>query len=148
MEVKTIGFIGTGVMGRSMAGHLIDAGFKLKVYNRTKEKASSLIDKGALWASSPKEAAENCDVVISIVGYPADVKEVWLGDNGAIQAMKPGAIGIDMTSSIYYSFFILSTVIGFELLYEDKKLTEIPKNQYLLGVVVIPVLVGWMLHSN
>ena len=56
MEVKTIGFIGTGVMGRSMAGHLIDAGFKLKVYNRTKEKASGLIDKGALWASSPKEA--------------------------------------------------------------------------------------------
>lgn len=99
MEVKTIGFIGTGVMGRSMAGHLIDAGFKLKVYNRTKEKASSLIDKGALWASSPKEAAENCDVVISIVGYPADVKEVWFGDNGAIQAMKPGAIGIDMTTS-------------------------------------------------
>lgn len=58
------------------------------------------------------------------------------------------AIGIDMTSSIYYSFFILSTVIGFELLYEDKKLTEIPKVQYLLGVVVIPVLVGWMLHSS
>ena len=58
------------------------------------------------------------------------------------------AIGIDMTSSIYYYFFILSTVIGFELLYEDKKLTEIPKTQYLLGVVVIPVLVGWMLHSN
>lgn len=58
------------------------------------------------------------------------------------------AIGIDMTSSIYYSFFILSTVIGFELLYEDKKLTEIPKVQYLLGVVVILVLVGWMLHSS
>lgn len=58
------------------------------------------------------------------------------------------AIGIDMTFSIYYSFFILSTVIGFELLYEDKKLTEIPKVQYLLGVVVIPVLVGWMLHSS
>ena len=58
------------------------------------------------------------------------------------------AIGIDMTSSIYYSFFILSTVIGFELLYEDKKLTEISKTQYLLGVVVIPVLIGWMLHSN
>lgn len=99
MEIKTIGFIGTGVMGRSMAGHLIDAGFKLKVYNRTKEKASSLLDKGAVWAASPKEAADGVDLVISIVGYPQDVKEVWLGENGALQSMKQGAIGIDMTTS-------------------------------------------------
>ena len=99
MEIKTIGFIGTGVMGRSMAGHLIDAGFKLKVYNRTKEKASSLLDKGAVWAASPKEAADGVDLVISIVGYPQDVKEVWLGENGTLQSMKQGAIGIDMTTS-------------------------------------------------
>ena len=99
MEIKTIGFIGTGVMGRSMAGHLIDAGFKLKVYNRTKEKASSLLDKGAVWAASPKEAADGVDLVISIVGYPQDVKEVWLGENGALQSMKQGSIGIDMTTS-------------------------------------------------
>ena len=99
MEIKTIGFIGTGVMGRSMAGHLIDAGFKLKVYNRTKEKASSLLDKGAVWAASPKEAADGVDLVISIVGYPQDVKEVWLGENGALQSMKQGTIGIDMTTS-------------------------------------------------
>ena len=99
MEIKTIGFIGTGVMGRSMAGHLIDAGFKLKVYNRTKEKALTLLDKGALWADSPKEAANGADLVISIVGYPQDVKEVWLGENGALQSMKQGSIGIDMTTS-------------------------------------------------
>ena len=99
MEIKTIGFIGTGVMGRSMAGHLIDAGFKLKVYNRTKEKASSLLDKGAVWAASPKAAADGVDLVISIVGYPQDVKEVWLGENGALQSMKQGSIGIDMTTS-------------------------------------------------
>ena len=99
MEIKTIGFIGTGVMGRSMAGHLIDAGFKLKVYNRTKEKASSLLDKGAVWAASPKAAADGVDLVISIVRYPQDVKEVWLGENGALQSMKQGSIGIDMTTS-------------------------------------------------
>ena len=99
MEIKTIGFIGTGVMGRSMAGHLIGAGFKLKVYNRTKEKALSLLDKGAVWAASPKEAADDVDLVISIVGYPQDVKEVWLGENGALQSMKQGSIGIDMTTS-------------------------------------------------
>ena len=98
MEIKTIGFIGTGVMGRSMAGHLIDAGFKLKVYNRTKEKASSLLDKGAVWAASPKAAADGVDLVISIVGYPQDVKEVWLGENGALQSMKQGSIGIEMTT--------------------------------------------------
>ena len=99
MSIKTVGFIGLGVMGHSMASHLMDAGFKLKVYNRTKAKAQDLIEKGAIWADSPKELAKDCDVVISIVGYPADVKSVWLDENGALLGMKEGAIGVDMTTS-------------------------------------------------
>lgn len=104
LEIKKIGFMGLGVMGASMAGHLLQKGFELNVYTRTKEKAQGLIDRGAKWCASPKECAEGADVVISIVGYPQDVKEVWLGDEakgiaGALQSMKQGSIAVDMTTS-------------------------------------------------
>ena len=80
-ENTVIGFIGTGVMGKSMAGHLLKAGYPVYVHTRTKEKATELLDKGAVWAATTKEIAENANVIITIVGYPSDVEEVYLGEN-------------------------------------------------------------------
>ncbi len=77
-----VGWIGTGVMGASMVGHLMDAGFSATVFNRSKSKAEPLIKKGANWADSPKSVAEQSDVIFSIVGFPADVREVLLGEQG------------------------------------------------------------------
>lgn len=94
-----IGWIGTGVMGSSMCGHLMAAGFQATVYNRTKKKAQGLLDKGAKWADSPRGVAEASDVVFSIVGFPSDVRSVLLGDDGALAGSKAGAILVDMTTS-------------------------------------------------
>ena len=94
-----IGWIGTGVMGSSMCGHLIDAGFSATVYSRTKAKAGSLIEKGAGWADSPKAVAEASDIVFSIVGFPEDVREVILGGEGALAGASEGTILVDMTTS-------------------------------------------------
>ena len=94
-----IGWIGTGVMGSSMCGHLMSAGFAATVYSRTKQKAEALIGKGAAWAATPKEVAQNSDVVFSIVGFPADVREVLLGENGALAGAKSGSVLVDMTTS-------------------------------------------------
>lgn len=99
MAQKKIGFIGTGLMGEPMADHLLNAGFEVVVYNRTKAKADRLIEKGAIWAESPAEAARDADVVITIVGYPADVEEVYLGEDGIIDAARPGSILVDMSTS-------------------------------------------------
>lgn len=93
------GWIGTGVMGSSMAMHLLKAGYALTVYNRTKEKAKALLDAGAQWADSPKDVAINSDIVFSIVGFPNDVENVILGDSGVIQGMRKGGIICDMTTS-------------------------------------------------
>ncbi|MEP3480490.1 MAG: NAD(P)-dependent oxidoreductase [Fuerstiella sp.] len=94
-----IGWIGTGVMGASMCGHLMKAGFATTVYSRTKSKAAALIEGGASWADSPKAVAEKSDVVFSIVGFPSDVRQVILGDDGALAGMKPGGVLVDMTTS-------------------------------------------------
>src|SRR4029079_4025695 len=94
-----LGWIGTGVMGRSMCGHLIDRGFSITVTSRTKSKADSLLAKNAKWADSPKAVAEQSDVVFTIVGFPADVREVLLGEHGALAGSKPGTILVDMTTS-------------------------------------------------
>lgn len=94
-----IGWIGTGVMGSSMCGHLIDKGFEATVYTRSKEKAQRLIDKGATWADSPKAVAEASDVIFAIVGFPNDVREVFLGESGALAGSKEGNILVDMTTS-------------------------------------------------
>ena len=98
MDRERIGFIGTGVMGSSMARNLMRAGYPVSVYTRTKEKAQSLLEDGACWASSPKELAKETDVVISIVGYPTDVEEIYLGAEGVLAA-KEGGVVIDMTTS-------------------------------------------------
>ncbi len=83
-----IGWIGTGVMGQSMCGHLIDKGFSATVYSRTKAKAQGLIDKGATWAASPRAVAEQSDVIVAIVGFPKDVREVFLGSDGAFSRLQ------------------------------------------------------------
>jgi 3-hydroxyisobutyrate dehydrogenase len=94
-----IGWVGIGVMGRSMCGHLMDKGFSAVVYNRSKEKAKDLLDKGAKWADSPKAVAEQADVIFAIVGFPKDVREVFLGKEGALAGSKVGNILVDMTTS-------------------------------------------------
>jgi 3-hydroxyisobutyrate dehydrogenase len=94
-----IGFIGIGVMGRSMAGHLLNAGYPLHVHNRTQAKAQDLLDKGAQWQDSPGKVAAVSDVIITIVGFPNDVEAVYLGDDGILTNAKAGSTVIDMTTS-------------------------------------------------
>ena len=98
-ETTRVGWIGTGVMGLSMAGHLIDAGYRLTVMNRTPEKAKRLVDAGATLVSSPVEVAAVSDVVFTIVGMPNDVESVILGDEGVLSAIQPGGVIVDMTTS-------------------------------------------------
>ena len=98
-EKTRIGWIGTGVMGRSMCGHLISAGYKVTLYSRTKEKAADLIERGAQWAASPKDVAAASDIVIAIVGFPTDVHQVFLGEHGALAGSKSGSVLVDMTTS-------------------------------------------------
>lgn len=97
--LPTIGFIGTGVMGKSMASHLLAAGYSVRVYNRTQGKTNDLIDKGAVWCGSPKLVASESDVVITMVGFPKDVQSVYLGPEGLIENSRPGTLLIDMTTS-------------------------------------------------
>lgn len=97
-DVK-IGWVGTGVMGASMCGHLLAAGHPVSVYTRSKEKATDLISRGATWVASPAEAAATSDVTFSIVGFPSDVREVFLGDNGIVAGATDGSLIIDMTTS-------------------------------------------------
>ncbi|HEY4312741.1 MAG TPA: NAD(P)-dependent oxidoreductase [Pirellulales bacterium] len=94
-----LGWIGTGVMGSSMCGHLLDRGFAVTVYNRTRQRAEPLLAKGAKWGDTPKSVAENSDVIFTIVGYPSDVREVVLGAQGTLVGSKAGNILVDMTTS-------------------------------------------------
>lgn len=99
MLITDIGFIGTGVMGKSMANNLIKAGFSLGIYTRTKEKAASLLANGATWYDSPSHLAQKSSVIISMVGYPKDVESLYLGKNGILENAKAGTYIIDMTTS-------------------------------------------------
>jgi 3-hydroxyisobutyrate dehydrogenase len=94
-----IGWIGLGVMGRSMCGHLIDAGFEATVFTRTRPTADGVLEKGATWADSPGAVAEQSDVIFTIVGFPSDVREVILGTDGALAGSKEGSVVVDMTTS-------------------------------------------------
>ncbi|WP_409294555.1 NAD(P)-dependent oxidoreductase [Peribacillus sp. SCS-26] len=100
MSLKySIGFIGIGVMGESMAGHLLESGLPVSVYTRTKSKAERLLAAGAAWADSPRRIAETSNVIISIVGYPHDVEEIYLGQEGIVAHAEKGTLLIDMTTS-------------------------------------------------
>jgi 3-hydroxyisobutyrate dehydrogenase len=94
-----VGWIGTGVMGRWMCQHLMTKGYQATVYNRSKDKAEPLVKSGAAWAETPKAVAERSDVVFAIVGFPKDVREVFLGAQGALAGSKPGTVLVDMTTS-------------------------------------------------
>jgi 3-hydroxyisobutyrate dehydrogenase len=98
-SLPSIAFIGTGVMGRSMAGHLQKAGHPLHVYNRTRAKAQALLDAGATWHDSAGSAAAAADVVITILGFPTDVEATYFGAGGVIERARAGALLIDMTTS-------------------------------------------------
>ncbi len=93
-----VGFIGLGNMGRFMAGHILAAGHPLNVYNRSRDKADDLLARGAVWCATPGEVAANSDVVITMVGYPHDVEQVYLGADGIV-ARAHRALLIDMTTS-------------------------------------------------
>lgn len=94
-----IGFIGTGVMGAAMAGHLQNANYELHVYNRTKEKTQSLVEKGAIWHDSPAAVTKQADIIFTIVGYPADVEAIYFGTDGIFETLTNNQIVIDMTTS-------------------------------------------------
>lgn len=97
--LPVVAFIGTGVMGASMAGHLADAGYPLVVFNRTKSRADALVAQGARWAESPGEAAAGADIVVTMVGYPADVEEIYLAPAGIVERAREGTLLVDMTTS-------------------------------------------------
>lgn len=97
--MKRVGFIGVGIMGKSMVRNIMKAGFEVAVYTRTKSKVEDVIAEGAIWCDSVKSCAEGRDVVITIVGYPKDVEEVYFGEGGIIANAKKGAYLIDMTTS-------------------------------------------------
>lgn len=97
--MSKIGFIGLGVMGQSMAKHLLSAGYELFVYNRTKAKADQLVTLGAVWVDTPKQIAEAADFVLTIVGYPEDVREVYFSETGIFAGVHSESLLIDLTTS-------------------------------------------------
>ena len=98
-ESGRIAWIGTGVMGAAMCGHLIDRGHDVNVFNRSRDRAAALLERGARWSDTPAAAAADADVVFTSVGFPADVREVILGDAGVLATARPGTLLIDMTTS-------------------------------------------------
>ena len=98
-ELGRIAWIGTGVMGASMCGHLLEHGLEVNVYNRTRERAAALVERGARWCDTPAGAADGADCAVTMVGFPSDVREVILGASGVLGALAPGALVIDMTTS-------------------------------------------------
>ena len=97
--IKNVGFIGAGVMGKSMIRNLMKKGFQVTVYSRTKSKAEEIIAEGAIWRDSAAECAKDQDVIITIVGFPKDVEETYFGEKGIIANSEDNAILIDMTTS-------------------------------------------------
>ena len=98
-QQTVIGCIGIGVMGKSMVSHLMEAGYEAHIYTRTKATAETLLTKGAIWEETPGKVAAAADVIITIVGYPHDVEEVYLSEDGILANCSPGNIVIDMTTS-------------------------------------------------
>src|SRR5436190_985742 len=98
-ETIRVGWIGTGVMGQSMCGHLQTKGYPLTVYSRTKAKTQPLLDKGAAWADTPAAVAAASDVIFTIVGLPSDVRSVYFEKDGILGAATRGAITVDMTTT-------------------------------------------------
>ena len=98
-SLPRVGWIGTGVMGGSMCGHILAKGYPVTVNTRSKDKAHSLIDRGAAWADTPRAVGEQSDIVFTIVGFPADVREVYFGEKGVLSAARRGQVFVDMTTT-------------------------------------------------
>ena len=98
-EHGSIGWIGTGIMGAPMCGHILRAGHRVFVFNRTRERAGELLGEGAVWCDSPVEVVRRADIVFTIVGYPDDVREVYFGRNGLLTRPGPGRVFVDMTTT-------------------------------------------------
>jgi 3-hydroxyisobutyrate dehydrogenase len=98
-ETTRVGWIGTGVMGASMCGHLLKNGYPATVTTRTRARAADLLAAGADWADTPADVAAASDIVFSMVGFPSDVREVVLGEHGALSAAASGTVLVDMTTS-------------------------------------------------
>ena len=99
MNRMQLGWIGTGIMGRSMCEHLLAHGHAVTVYSRTREKAQTLLDRGATWADSPFDVAAAADTVFTMVGFPQDVRDVYFGERGVLLNARPGQLFIDMTTT-------------------------------------------------
>ncbi|HZJ56968.1 MAG TPA: NAD(P)-dependent oxidoreductase, partial [Clostridia bacterium] len=97
--MKRIGFIGVGVMGKSMVLNLMKKGYEVSIYSRTKNKALEVIEKGAVWCDSIRDCVADAEAVITMVGFPKDVEEVYFGDNGILDHARPGSYIIDMTTT-------------------------------------------------
>lgn len=97
--MKKLAFIGTGVMGKSIVRHLLKANYAVTIYSRTKSKAESLLEAGATWANTAREATENADVIFTMVGYPTDVEHVYFGEEGIFEGGGAGKVVVDMTTS-------------------------------------------------
>jgi 3-hydroxyisobutyrate dehydrogenase len=99
MTLTSLGWIGTGIMGRSMCGHLLAKGYPVTVFSRTKARADGLVERGARWADSPGQVAAAADIVFTMVGFPADVRDVYFGDAGVLGSLRAGTIAVDMTTT-------------------------------------------------
>lgn len=97
--MSSIGWVGIGVMGRSMCGHLLRSGHSVKVHTRTKSSAEAILAEGAVWCDRPGDVARDAEFVFTIVGYPADVRAVYLGEGGIMDQVAPGSVVVDMTTS-------------------------------------------------
>ena len=97
--MKKIGFIGVGIMGKSMVRNLMKNGFEVSIFARNKEKVLDVISEGASFYPTIKECVSGCDAVITIVGFPKDVEEVYFGENGILENVKEGTYVMDMTTS-------------------------------------------------
>src|SRR6266852_854150 len=94
-----IGWIGTGLMGSSMCGHVLQAGYRVTLHSRTKDKAKLLLDLGATWAESPRAVAAESDMIFTMVGFPQDVRTVYFGETGILAGAPPGTVLVDMTTT-------------------------------------------------
>jgi 3-hydroxyisobutyrate dehydrogenase len=99
MSETRIGWVGTGVMGLSMCGHLMAKGYPTTIYSRTKSRAQSLLDKGAVWADTPGDVAARSDIIFTIVGLPSDVREVYQKPGGILDTIAKGSVAVDMTTT-------------------------------------------------
>src|SRR4051794_16390322 len=123
-----VGFIGLGRMGHGMAGRYLDAGFSVAVWNRSKAKAEDLIARGARWASSPADAADGADAVVTMVADDGASRSVWLGKDGAAAAMKPGCLAIECsTVSHQHALDLARELRGRGFIYIDCPVTGLPQ---------------------